>query len=101
MRSIRCGPLLPSWRGLFVCLLITTVNPTKTVEPIEMSFELRTCVCLGDHVLGSGPDTLRGRGSYEEHSLPAHCKALEICSASPAKTVGWVDNNRDTVYVDS
>jgi len=30
--------------GLSVCLSVTLVSPAKTVEPIEMSFELRTQV---------------------------------------------------------
>ena len=44
MTSIRCGLLLPLWRGLcvFVCLLVNTVSCTKTVEPIEMG---RSAMC--------------------------------------------------------
>jgi len=42
MHSIRCGLLLYMFRGLPVCvcmcLLLVSMNPTKTDEPIKMSF---------------------------------------------------------------
>jgi len=40
----RCGLLLPMFRGLFVCLLDTSVSCAKTAEPIEMPFVVRTWV---------------------------------------------------------
>jgi len=39
-----------------VCLSVTVVNPTKTAEPIEMSYGLRIRVGPGNHVLDRGPD---------------------------------------------
>jgi len=35
-----CGVLLQMSCGQCICLLVTTVCPTKTVEPIEISFGL-------------------------------------------------------------
>ena len=35
-------------------------EPCKTAEPIEMSFAVWTLVGPGNHVLGGGPDPLRG-----------------------------------------
>jgi len=51
-----------------VGLSVTLVNPAKTVEPIEMPFELRTRVGPGNRVLDGDPDPpwegaiLRGKG---------------------------------------
>ena len=53
---------------LSVSLSVTVVNPAKTAEPIEMSFELWTRVGTRNHVLNGGPDSpiqgavLRGKG---------------------------------------
>ena len=76
MQSIKCGLLLPMFRGLcvcayvracvracvcvcvcvsvclFVCLLVTTVSLTKTTEPTEMPFRGMDWGGL----LGGGPD---------------------------------------------
>ena len=50
------------WRGLSVCVLVTTVNPAKTDEPIEMSFGIgrQTRVCQMDRIL----DMFMGKGTY-------------------------------------
>jgi len=74
MQSIRCGLLLPMFRGLcvracvrvcvcvclFVCLLVTTVSLTKTIEPTEMPFSGMDWGGL----LGGGPDPPGRRGSF-------------------------------------
>jgi len=44
-------------------------EPCKTAEPIEMSFAVWTLVGPGNHVLGGGPDPLRGGGTFEESYL--------------------------------
>ena len=38
MQSIRCVALLQKQRGVYVCLLVTTMSSAKTAEPIEMPF---------------------------------------------------------------
>jgi len=40
-----------------VCLSVTVVSPTKTAEPIEMPFGLKTRMGPGNHVLDGDPDT--------------------------------------------
>jgi len=63
------GLLLPTrvaWSvGLSVGLSVTVVSPTKTAEPIEMLFELRTRVGLKNHMLHGGPDPFIGRSNFE------------------------------------
>jgi len=44
---------------------VTLVSPTKTAEPIEVPFGLRTRLGPGNHVVDVGPDTHMGRGSFE------------------------------------
>jgi len=58
MQSIRCGLLLPIvvCVSVSVCLLVTTVSPTKTAEAIEVLFRRQTWVGSRYHVLGGGPD---------------------------------------------
>ena len=56
--NVRCGLLSPMFRGLCV-----SVKPTKTAEPIEMPFGMRT----GHVLVGSGP-LPRGMGNF----VPAH-----------------------------
>jgi len=63
MCSIECGLLLPLYRGLSVCLLVTRVCPAKTAKPIEFSFELRTHG-LTENVLGWGPGYPTRRGTF-------------------------------------
>ena len=53
-----------------VCLLDTSMSPAKTDEPIVMLFELCTRVQPRNHVLGGGPDPLRGRGDFQGCSAP-------------------------------
>jgi len=53
---------------LSVCLLDTTVSLTKTDEPIEVPFGLRTWVGPSIHVLGEGS---RGMGSLPPPPLPS------------------------------
>jgi len=38
MQSIRRVVLLQMQRGVYVCLLVTTMSSAKTAEPIEMPF---------------------------------------------------------------
>ena len=45
-----------------VCLLVTTANPVKADEQIEMSFRMWTRVCPRNYVLGRGPDP-QGEGA--------------------------------------
>jgi len=47
--------------SLCVCLLVMTVSPTKTAEPIEMPCGLWTRVGPRNHVLRGGPDPPRER----------------------------------------
>ena len=56
MRSIRCGLLLQTKRGLPVCvrliaLSVTRASCAKTAEPIEMLLSLWTRGCTESHVL--------------------------------------------------
>jgi len=50
----RRGPLL---RLCSVGLLVTTVSPTKTDEPIDMPLAWRGLKGQRNHVLGGGPDS--------------------------------------------
>jgi len=57
-----------------VCLSVTSDDPAKMAEPIEMPFGLRIWVGPGNHVLDGGPEIplwewaiLRGKGA-------SHCK---------------------------
>jgi len=50
---------------LSLCLLVKSVSPAKTDEPIEMPFGLWTRVGPRDHVLCGGPDPPRGRDNLE------------------------------------
>jgi len=52
MQGIRCGLLLPMFRGLCVSLLVTAVSYAKTAETIAVSFGTRTRVGPKNHVLG-------------------------------------------------
>ena len=47
-----------------VCLLVTTVSPTKTAEPIEVPFAIWTQLGPGSHVLGGLPGSSTGKGNY-------------------------------------
>jgi len=49
------------------------VSPTKTAEPIEMPFGLRTWIGPGNHVLDGGADARMGRGNFEGEGA-SHCK---------------------------
>lgn len=51
MRSIRCGLLLPTQRGLS---MLTTVSCAKAAEPIGMPLGMRICVDTMKNVLGGG-----------------------------------------------
>jgi len=59
----RCSLLLQMFRGLCVCLLVTTVRPTETAEPIEMPFGLWNRVGPRNHVLG-GPGSPQGQWQF-------------------------------------
>ena len=48
-----------------VCLTVTLVSPTKTAEPIEMPFRLRTREDPRNHVLDGGPGPLMGRSNFK------------------------------------
>ena len=54
--SVVCRPV-----GLYVCLSVTLVSPSKTDALIEAPFGLRTRVGLGNHVLDRRPDPEMGR----------------------------------------
>jgi len=54
---------------LSVCLLDTTMSPSETAEPIEMSFGLWTRLGSRNHVLGWGPDPPWG-GTVLENDMP-------------------------------
>ena len=47
------------YRCSVVCLLDTTVSPTKTAEPIEAPFGLQTRVSPTNHALGGRQDPER------------------------------------------
>ena len=63
----RCDLLLQLWHGLSVCLLVTTVSPTKTDEPIEC----RLACGLGWSPSVGGPDPPIGRGNLR--GVPLRC----------------------------
>jgi len=63
-----CGLLSLVFRGLSVCLLVTTESPTKTTELIKMLFMMWICVVPGNDVLGGGLIPPRGRGNFWGHS---------------------------------
>ena len=66
MCSMRCCLLLPMFRGLSVCLLVTTVSCVKTAEPVEVSFDIWTQVDQRNHVLG-GAQIPQGKGQFLVH----------------------------------
>ena len=48
-----------------VCLLVTTVCPAKTTEPIKMSIEWWTDGGQRNRVFGDGSDDTKGRGTFD------------------------------------
>jgi len=64
-----------------VCLLDTTVSPTKTDEPIEVQFGVWTCVGPKSHVLCRGPNAPRGRGQWSFCKL-GRVGTLPVCFSS-------------------
>jgi len=56
--GVRCSVV---YVCLSVSLLVTTVSPTKTDEPITVPFGVWTWVGPRNHVLGGGRDPLAGR----------------------------------------
>ena len=69
-----CSLLLQLQRGLSVCvsvcLLVMTVSPTKTAEPIEMPCGLWTRVGPRNHVLRGGARSSKGKGNLEGCVVP-------------------------------
>jgi len=57
-------PIVADVPCLFVNMLDITVSSAKTAEPVEMLFEIWTCVNPKNHALGGGPDHPSIRGSY-------------------------------------
>jgi len=57
---------------MYVCLLVTFVNPVKTVEPIEMLFRELTQVVTRNHVLD---ESRSGSGFW---GCLAHWKARRV-----------------------
>jgi len=78
--------LLTSRRGM-VCLFVTTTNPAKAAEPIEMPvWRADSHWYTKNHVQDGSPDPLAGRGTYGgacpqpqiENSLPGRLKFSKI-----------------------
>ena len=70
------------------CLLVISLSPAKTEEPIEMPFGLWTWVCPRDYVLGGDPDPRRRIGNFgccSSHSK-IHCNRE---SAESGLYTGW------------
>jgi len=70
----RCGLLLPTkYRGLSVCRsvcqYVTVVSPAKTVQPIEISFELRIRADSRNYVL-HWVQISHGNGHFLGKGLP-------------------------------
>jgi len=66
---------------LSLCLLVKSVSPAKTDEPIEMPFGLWTRVGPRDHVLCGGPDP-QGEGTIWSGVVPYRkC----ICNSASAE----------------
>jgi len=49
---------------LCVCLLVTTVIPTKMAEPTEMPFGAWTRMGIRNRVLGAGPDPPKSKRQF-------------------------------------
>jgi len=47
-----------------VCLLNTAVSCTRTAEPIEVPFRMKSGVGLGNHALGGGQDLPHWKGRF-------------------------------------
>jgi len=56
--------------GLYVDRSVTLVSPTKTAEPIEIPFWLRTRVGPRNHVLDGSPDHPVERGNFRGNGFP-------------------------------
>ena len=60
----RSGLLLQTkWRGLSVCLSVTSVSPAKPAEPIEMPFGMWIRASPRNYVL-DGVQILHGKGHF-------------------------------------
>jgi len=55
--------LLPLWRGLSVCLMVTNVSCAKTDEPIEMSFGAMESRRPKESLIGQGFGSPTDRGN--------------------------------------
>jgi len=61
-----------------VCWSVTTLNTTKMVEPIEMSFGMLSWVGPRSHVLDVGP-YLPCKGAIMRGNGAVHCVVVTVC----------------------
>jgi len=84
--------------GVCVCLLLgTTVNPTKTVEPIDMQFGVWTSVGLRNCVLCGESASPRERGNFGSCSPPLKC--IRLCNQQTPQQHGLQTCEQGTTKV--
>jgi len=90
--SMGYGLLLPVFRGLFVCVLVSTlviaVIPTKTAELTEVMFEMWTQMDPRNRVLCGGPDSSRWMGNSGDISSPLW--SIGNIRHDPGLFTGWL-----------